>query len=133
MRSTRLPLGAGEAADLADGTKQRLVMQGSPECVVEGPRSRGTLAVGGRDLGDGLLEGRVGVESELPRESRAELTPEPAARDLAMTRAPHETREAADILEARARWPSRDRKSRRLNSSHGYISYAVFCLKKKKA
>src|SRR2546422_2721932 len=48
-----------------------------------------------------------------------------------------------------ARWPSpnfgwasqapdarqelgKDRKSTRLNSSHGYISYAVFCLKKKK-
>src|SRR2546422_5763544 len=31
--------------------------------------------------------------------------------------------------EAEAR---RDRKSTRLNSSHGYISYAVFCLKKKK-
>src|SRR2546422_5524054 len=35
-------------------------------------------------------------------------------------------------------WPSArpftvsDRKSTRLNSSHGYISYAVFCLKKKK-
>src|SRR5438128_4140109 len=27
---------------------------------------------------------------------------------------------------------SRDRKSTRLNSSHGSISYAVFCLKKKK-
>src|SRR2546422_5025725 len=27
---------------------------------------------------------------------------------------------------------SKDRKSTRLNSSHGYISYAVFCLKKKK-
>src|SRR6266550_5803956 len=30
------------------------------------------------------------------------------------------------------RRPGRDRKSTRLNSSHGYISYAVFCLKKKK-
>src|SRR5207245_7235429 len=32
-------------------------------------------------------------------------------------------------------WPkpsARDRKSTRLNSSHGSISYAVFCLKKKK-
>src|SRR2546422_5444732 len=29
-------------------------------------------------------------------------------------------------------YSSRDRKSTRLNSSHGYISYAVFCLKKKK-
>src|SRR3989449_6079107 len=28
---------------------------------------------------------------------------------------------------------ARDRKSTRLNSSHGYISYAVFCLKKKTA
>src|SRR2546422_8589847 len=34
----------------------------------------------------------------------------------------------------RRRWPGAqaDRKSTRLNSSHGYISYAVFCLKKKK-
>src|SRR2546429_2389092 len=30
-----------------------------------------------------------------------------------------------------AAWLARDRKSTRLNSSHGYISYAVFCLKKK--
>src|SRR2546422_4366736 len=29
-------------------------------------------------------------------------------------------------------WLAGDRKSTRLNSSHGYISYAVFCLKKKK-
>src|SRR5438105_11966275 len=28
--------------------------------------------------------------------------------------------------------PARDRKSTRLNSSHEWISYAVFCLKKKK-
>src|SRR2546422_1819057 len=31
-----------------------------------------------------------------------------------------------------AKSPKGDRKSTRLNSSHGYISYAVFCLKKKK-
>src|SRR2546422_7673474 len=31
-----------------------------------------------------------------------------------------------------ARAAESDRKSTRLNSSHGYISYAVFCLKKKK-
>src|SRR2546422_5448351 len=45
---------------------------------------------------------------------------------------------ARDFLRATTRryqakdtpWP--DRKSTRLNSSHGYISYAVFCLKKKK-
>src|SRR2546429_2941977 len=33
--------------------------------------------------------------------------------------------------ETTIRQPQGDRKSTRLNSSHGYISYAVFCLKKK--
>src|SRR2546429_6650937 len=35
-------------------------------------------------------------------------------------------------LSVHARKLEEDRKSTRLNSSHGYISYAVFCLKKKK-
>ena len=34
-------------------------------------------------------------------------------------------------LTARKVFEPLDRKSTRLNSSHGYISYAVFCLKKK--
>src|SRR5205809_3514415 len=34
-------------------------------------------------------------------------------------------------LELYVERPVLDRKSTRLNSSHGYISYAVFCLKKK--
>src|SRR2546422_2996523 len=36
------------------------------------------------------------------------------------------------ILGVPCRVEEEDRKSTRLNSSHGYISYAVFCLKKKK-
>src|SRR2546422_4108323 len=40
-----------------------------------------------------------------------------------------EVSRAVDFL--RARGELLDRKSTRLNSSHGYISYAVFCLKKK--
>src|SRR2546422_4198379 len=52
----------------------------------------------------------------------------------------HSEREHEEIDEAQCRAPRRghpsehrrDRKSTRLNSSHGYISYAVFCLKKKK-
>src|SRR5438128_4916762 len=44
-------------------------------------------------------------------------------RDVAAIRRDH-PRRRADALE--------DRKSTRLNSSHGSISYAVFCLKKKK-
>src|SRR5256884_3387464 len=39
-------------------------------------------------------------------------------------------REGGDVLHRRGL--GGDRKSTRLNSSHGYISYAVFCLKKKK-
>src|SRR4030042_5527448 len=41
-------------------------------------------------------------------------------------RRPHESRTSTHTV-----LPFRDRKSTRLNSSHGYISYAVFCLKKK--
>src|SRR2546422_9877308 len=36
------------------------------------------------------------------------------------------------LLEVAVDAADADRKSTRLNSSHGYISYAVFCLKKKK-
>src|SRR2546429_3564572 len=46
--------------------------------------------------------------------------------------APHHAAQSADSdPEARFESTGRDRKSTRLNSSHGYISYAVFCLKKK--
>src|SRR2546429_5766961 len=40
-------------------------------------------------------------------------------------------RESASGVGSRPHTVERDRKSTRLNSSHGYISYAVFCLKKK--
>src|SRR2546422_7161536 len=43
---------------------------------------------------------------------------------------PHRRREPDAAHSAAARHRA-DRKSTRLNSSHGYISYAVFCLKKK--
>src|SRR5256884_3488813 len=51
-------------------------------------------------------------------------------------RAHGETPEQQELIAAKlmGRWRSGaplDRKSTRLNSSHGYISYAVFCLKKK--
>src|SRR2546422_3168454 len=39
--------------------------------------------------------------------------------------------QAADVDAIAAQILPTDRKSTRLNSSHGYISYAVFCLKKK--
>src|SRR2546422_7535312 len=52
----------------------------------------------------------------------------------ARVRLPHERFDYSPIT-ARRPWrlpKGADRKSTRLNSSHGYISYAVFCLKKKK-
>src|SRR2546422_4469710 len=49
--------------------------------------------------------------------------------DLALRRAGAGQQDASDRGGVRLG----DRKSTRLNSSHGYISYAVFCLKKKKS
>src|SRR2546422_4674141 len=54
---------------------------------------------------------------------------------LFRSRAPRsdgEADRACRAIHLRAFKTSGDRKSTRLNSSHGYISYAVFCLKKKK-
>src|SRR5687768_18228726 len=42
------------------------------------------------------------------------------------------TRDPDYFLKHLSNYGALDRKSTRLNSSHGYISYAVFCLKKKK-
>src|SRR2546422_8317241 len=63
------------------------------------------------------VPGVVGKEESILRESFSD----PAA-ETQLVEHPHYTRPA----EFRG-----DRKSTRLNSSHGYISYAVFCLKKK--
>src|SRR2546429_7014127 len=64
------------------------------------------------------------------RRARAHLAP----RDLGLRMiGPSGIDQARDLgmLGERDRDGCRDRKSTRLNSSHGYISYAVFCLKKK--
>src|SRR2546422_7987274 len=45
---------------------------------------------------------------------------------------PPDTRTSVDPISTSSALEEIDRKSTRLNSSHGYISYAVFCLKKKK-
>src|SRR5687768_18039990 len=56
------------------------------------------------------------------RSRQASAAADAASRSVTYSGVPH--RSAAST--------STDRKSTRLNSSHGYISYAVFCLKKKK-
>src|SRR5205809_5425708 len=57
------------------------------------------------------------------RSHQAQDLPEGGGLARALIRAP---------VDLRAQPAVEDRKSTRLNSSHGYISYAVFCLKKKK-
>src|SRR2546429_4640840 len=61
--------------------------------------------------------------------------PAPAPRsgyDRALLRAALLKDKAPDTFQVKFTTTRGDRKSTRLNSSHGYISYAVFCLKKKK-
>src|SRR2546422_1980602 len=53
-----------------------------------------------------------------------------ARADVAVDDAQRREGERPEVAAARS--GGGDRKSTRLNSSHGYISYAVFCLKKKK-
>src|SRR2546426_9385222 len=55
----------------------------------------------------------------------------PASGTRAATSRAHSSRAATPLALNALDW-SRDRKSTRLNSSHLVISYAVFCLKKKK-
>src|SRR2546422_3045949 len=82
-----------------------------------------------------LFRSKVESAEEVARRIRAALEHVPPERLVA---APHcgmkyLSRAAAfGKLQALARGArDTDRKSTRLNSSHGYISYAVFCLKKK--
>src|SRR3712207_9348954 len=56
----------------------------------------------------------------------------PASRLLAVARLARQRRRFRDLGTADGRGGPGDRKSTRLNSSHANISYAVFCLKKKK-
>src|SRR3712207_7433174 len=70
------------------------------------------------------------IAATLDRRLRRELTPEQyrMVRDLQL--ATRVVTIARDVVDERA--TAADRKSTRLNSSHANISYAVFCLKKKK-
>src|SRR2546422_7587103 len=69
--------------------------------------------------------------STLDERQRPELRYGHHERALAPHLCPHNAHYQRYRLENLPRAEVRDRKSTRLNSSHGYISYAVFCLKKK--
>src|SRR5690606_41663995 len=57
---------------------------------------------------------------------------DPGARGPLRSRGRHLRRRVARVAAVLPPYARRDRKSTRLNSSHVKISYAVFCLKKKK-
>src|SRR2546422_6781852 len=67
----------------------------------------------------------LSLHDALPISKYVELD-DKAKREIAKDPAGHRASLEASVAALR------DRKSTRLNSSHGYISYAVFCLKKKK-
>src|SRR2546430_11331298 len=58
------------------------------------------------------------------------VTEDPAAAEVSLD--PVRARLLAELAEPASATMLADRKSTRLNSSHSQISYAVFCLKKKK-
>src|SRR2546422_4120500 len=59
------------------------------------------------------------------------IGPPPGLHGTLMQREMCDPSEALPVIVEEFIRPVTDRKSTRLNSSHGYISYAVFCLKKK--
>src|SRR2546422_5268478 len=89
----------------------------------------GTSGIG-RAVAHGLAEAGADVVATSRRQEQVDA----AAREIE-ARGRRSLRVTSDVSERGSpekRRDSRDRKSTRLNSSHGYISYAVFCLKKKK-
>src|SRR5687768_18004741 len=74
----------------------------------------------------------AGVANRTPREHGG--PGRPPDRDRADRRGPGRVVQEPSLRvhDPDAELEAEDRKSTRLNSSHGYISYAVFCLKKKK-
>src|SRR2546429_7009817 len=75
-----------------------------------------------------LFRSRVLDNSE---EARPPLRRGMEPREVPQVRQPHGWLGRERMARRQEHARGRDRKSTRLNSSHGYISYAVFCLKKK--
>src|SRR6266542_4526235 len=86
----------------------------------------------GEDVRDVALHGPPGQE-QLRGDVRARSTGGHQDGDLALGLGQRAPADARPLWRPAAAQPSlpQDRKSTRLNSSHGSISYAVFCLKKK--
>src|SRR2546422_2503234 len=109
-----------------EGAGQRRLPANASEAAAQGPAQAGQIRrthigeLAGLHVAPDLLKG-----IQLRGIRRQALHAEPGAL------APQVRRHVSTLVTAQA-VPDQDRKSTRLNSSHGYISYAVFCLKKKK-
>src|SRR5687768_6895709 len=128
-------MAARRVGRVPEGAEWRLAVRGGPPDEPHRPDIDAGSTELALDLGGGRE--RVALERRLEaRKLQAVLRPgehrhrhdAPALHDLNEAVRRDVGRQAVDIdLAAHL-----DRKSTRLNSSHGYISYAVFCLKKKK-
>src|SRR2546429_5198773 len=75
------------------------------------------------------MAAEAGADSDADaRQERAQAAKQVQAEMTSLTLRSYST----STSQVKRRAGDADRKSTRLNSSHGYISYAVFCLKKKK-
>src|SRR2546422_8283922 len=83
-----------------------------------------------RSPSDLLVESRKGLADKLDRIERNRSRWRLPAFSVVFT--PMRLLESVALIAMGLALGVKDRKSTRLNSSHGYISYAVFCLKKKK-
>src|SRR2546427_12075276 len=132
-RSARRPSPAG-AGPVGHGLVAERSGAPHPLCsefgaaLAAGPAPRGT-----RRFAGALLAGTPAEVGHPPApslgEAAAQGTPGARLPDAVVDHGPHRRSHSAGV---RSALPSRDRKSTRLNSSHSQISYAVFCLKKKK-
>src|SRR5258707_5771426 len=77
------------------------------------------------------FEAKTGVKVELSQYAVQDMIPKTVAALDSGTPPDVAYADSYDVQVA-GKWASEDRKSTRLNSSHANISYAVFCLKKKK-
>src|SRR3989449_1888482 len=116
---------AAHAGLKTDGTPDVALLVSSTSCATAGVFTKNALRAAPVVYDADLLSERPGRMRAVAMNARI-ANACTGADGLAAARA------MAQAAEQAAGLPPRDRKSTRLNSSHGYISYAVFCLKKKK-
>src|SRR2546422_6673678 len=114
----------------ARGEPQHCVLGEQPLGRREPAEARALVGVVEREL-ELAAAARFAAALRIGREPQPHLPQQLAPREPEAV-APAHPHQVLDRAALEPGWSAIDRKSTRLNSSHGYISYAVFCLKKKK-